>query len=87
MKKAEGKEFKSREEMIQFAKDNAKVYACIAPTLNEAMQPKFELRILSECPNEDKCGDCDSCEFMINVVPGEDGEIFAHGIYTLACAF
>jgi len=84
--KAEGKEFSVYEDIIQFGKENAKVYKCITPHLLKDMNLEYQLRDKSECPNKDMCGKCHECEYMIQAF-SEDGTFFSYGIYDLVCAY
>jgi len=86
MGKVEGKEFTSYEELIQFGRDNAKVYECITPHLDENMGLKYQLRDREECLNKDMCGNCHKCEYMIQAF-SEDGTFFSFGVYDLVCAY
>jgi len=84
--KAEGKEFATFEDMLQFGKDNAKVYDCIALHLDENMQPDIQLRNTDECSNKEMCGKCNKCDYMVDVLT-EDGAIFSYGVYNVVCAY
>ena len=89
--KTEGKIFDSFEDMINFGRENAKVYKCHAPHLIETLEPAVlrpELKLvnLDECPNKEMHGECHKCEYMVNVL-SEDSTIFAFGTYDLVCAY
>ena len=79
-------DFKSMEEMVAYAKENANVYDCHAPHLNKNLQPAFELVDKSECKNEDAGGNCHECDYMVDAL-SEDDEVFAHSKQKLVCAY
>ena len=82
--KSEGIEFNGFEEMLKFGEENAKVYNCVARHLDENLRPEFQLLDSGQCPNEEQCGRCAKCEYMIDAL-SEDGTIFSHGVYKLVC--
>lgn len=84
--KAEGKEFATYKDMLQFGKENATVYNCVAPHLDENLSPGFNLRNHEECPNKEMCGQCNKCEYFIDAL-SEDGAIFSYGIYDAVCVY
>ena len=86
IEKAEEKKFNNYEEMIQFGKDNAKVFECIAPHLDKNLNLEFQLRNIKECPDKNMCGKCHKCDYMIQAF-SYDGSFFSYGVYDLVCAY
>jgi len=84
--KSEQQEFHSLQEMLQFAKENANVYKCHAPHLDENLQPSFELLDTKSCKNKEMCGRCSKCDYMVDAI-SEEGTVFSFGQYDLICVY
>ena len=86
VEKSEKQEFHSLEEMMNFARENANVFKCHAPHLDQDLQPSFELLNKDQCQNKEVCGECSKCDYMVDAI-SEDGTVFSFGQYDLVCAY
>lgn len=81
--KASKIDFRSNDELREFALTHANVFSGNAPSLNEHGYPNCELLDANDCPLSLNPAECNNCDYFVDIIA--DYPVFSHTVFDIVC--